>query len=148
MTWFPGIRAIGFGGALIAGAALAPAVGRAATGEPADYLQQGLYAQSQADAARQRAARLGAEGGQAYKTEQVQRAERKADIYQMQANEYFAAAGVPACQPIAPAYAPSPELKAAQERLARLRESGGWAYKTGAVARAEAEVQALTPPED
>jgi hypothetical protein len=39
--------------------------------------------------------------------------------------------------------APSPELAAAQKRLDNLRASGGWAYKTGAIQRAAAEVRQL-----
>jgi hypothetical protein len=42
---------------------------------------------------------------------------------------------------------PSPAEAAARARLEELRQAGGWAYKTGAVARAEREVQALAAPE-
>jgi hypothetical protein len=40
----------------------------------------------------------------------------------------------------------SPELAAAQARLQELRRAGGWAYKSGAVDRAEADVRALSGP--
>jgi hypothetical protein len=41
------------------------------------------------------------------------------------------------------ATAPSPELTAAQKRLDQLRASGGWAYKTGSIQRAAAELPHL-----
>jgi hypothetical protein len=41
----------------------------------------------------------------------------------------------------------SPALAEAQARLDELRKAGGWAYKSGAIARAEADVRALTAPQ-
>jgi hypothetical protein len=42
----------------------------------------------------------------------------------------------------------SPELAAAQARLQELRRAGGWAYKSGAIDRAEADVRALSRPRE
>lgn len=92
--------------------------------------------QQQADAARQRATELAKAGGWAFKTGQVQRAQREADQYQAEADALIAEAQ--SCPPPAP---PSPAQTAALARLADLRQAGGWAYKTGVVARAEREVQ-------
>jgi hypothetical protein len=122
----------------------APAAGTPTPGSSADYLQRGIQAQSDADASRQRAAQLATQGGFA---REARKANTQATSEQAKADQLFAKAGVPSCQALAPpAPPPSPELKAAQERLDRLRETGGSAYKNGSVARAEAEVEALTPP--
>jgi hypothetical protein len=43
--------------------------------------------------------------------------------------------------------AASPAQVAARARLTELRQAGGWAFKTGAVARAERDGQALASPE-
>ena len=96
-------------------------------------------AQQQADAARQRAAELERAGGWAYKVGLVEQARRDAVRYQAQADEAFAEAQ--ACPPPA---TPSPAQAAALARLGELRQAGGWAYKTGAVARAERDVQSQT----
>ena len=93
-------------------------------------------AQQQANAARQRAADLERAGGWAYKTGLVEQARRDAVRYQAQADE--AVAETQACPPPA---TPSPAQAAALMRLEELRQAGGWAYKTGAVARAERDVQ-------
>jgi len=97
-------------------------------------------AQAQADAARQRANDLAKAGGWAYKTGLVQQAQRDAARYQAEADE--ANAEVHSCPAVS--QSPSPALLAALGRLEELRQAGGWAYKTGAVARAEREVQSLT----
>jgi len=94
-------------------------------------------AQQQADAARERATELAKAGGWAYKSGLVDRAQRDAARYQAEANAALAEAY---CLPPA---APSPEQAAALVRLEKLHRAGGWAYKTGAVARAEREVQSL-----
>jgi hypothetical protein len=41
----------------------------------------------------------------------------------------------------------SSELAAAQTRVQELRQAGGWAYKSGAVDRAEADVRVLRGPQ-
>jgi|HubBroStandDraft_5_1064220.scaffolds.fasta_scaffold68856_3 hypothetical protein len=94
-------------------------------------------AQQRADAARQRATELASAGGWAYKTGLVAQAQRDAARYQEEADRAIAEAQ--ACPPPAP---PSPAQAAALARLEELRQAGGWAYKTGAVAQAEREVQA------
>jgi hypothetical protein len=170
MTWFPTIRSCVLGGALVVGAAAGVSGVASATagdttgmqpsgtmiivqpapqpesGSAAYYLQQGIEAQSQAAAARQRAQQLSAQNGEAYKSDEVQQANDEALMKQAKADAFFAQAGVPSCQALAPTPPPpSPELKAAEARLDRLRGAGGWAYKNGDVARAEADVKALTP---
>jgi hypothetical protein len=100
-------------------------------------------AQQQANAARQRAAELARAGGWAYKTGLVGQAQRDADRYQAEADRAYAEA-----QACPPAATWSPEQTAALARLEELRQAGGWAYKTGAVARAERDVQALTATAD
>jgi hypothetical protein len=92
--------------------------------------------QQQADAARQRATELARAGGWAYKTGLVQQAQRDAARYQEEADR--AVAEAQSCPPPAP---PSPAQVAALARLEELRQAGGWAYKMGAVARVEREVQ-------
>jgi hypothetical protein len=98
--------------------------------------------QAKADAARTKAAGLAKQGGWAYKTGAVDRAARDAARFQAEAD---AARGVTTS---APAPYVSPELADAQARLQELRQSGGWAYKSGAVARAEADVRALSGPRE
>lgn len=125
---------------IIAGVMLGlPAAGKAEESGQGAASARAATAQQQADAARQRAADLARAGGWAYKTGQVQEAEREAARYQGQADE--ANAEALSC-PRSPA--PSPALMAARARLDELRQSGGWAYKTGAVGRAEREVQSLS----
>lgn len=115
------------------------------TAESQYYLQRGIEAQNNANAAREEAAALKEQGGQAYKIQDVQRAEREAVVQQAAADQYFAMAGVPSCQRAAAEPVPeTPELKAAQHRLDQLKEQGGWAYKTGSVQRQERKVTALT----
>jgi hypothetical protein len=99
-------------------------------------------AQQQADAARERATELARAGGWAYKTGLVERAQRDAARYQAEADEALAEAR-DCPQPAAPSSAQSVALA----RLGELRQAGGWAYKTGAVARAEHEVQTLATPQ-
>jgi hypothetical protein len=95
-------------------------------------------AQQQADAARERAAELARAGGWAYKTGLVQQAQRDADRYQAEADEALAEAS--SCPPPA---ALSPAQSTALARLEELRRAGGWAYKVGAVGRAESELRSL-----
>lgn len=125
------------GAALIAFSVLgSPAIANAQTDDRGAALARAATAQQQADAARTRAAELAKGGGWAYKTGAVQRAERDAARYQAEADAAMAeAAGCPQPTPASPAQA------AAQERLTELRQAGGWAYKTGAVARAERDVR-------
>ena len=114
---------------------------KAQAGDPATSQARAATAQEQADAARQRAAELAKAGGWAYKTGLVQQAERDAARDQAEADR--ASAEAQSCRPAA---APSPEQAAALARLEELRQAGAWAYKTGAVARAEREVLSQTTP--
>lgn len=129
------------GTSVLAGLMLAAVTGSAGAHEMASSRSQSTgeiqSTQAKADAARSRAADLARQGGWAYKTGAVDRANAEAARYQAEAD----AATVPAAQPLV-----SLELTVAQERLADLRQAGGWAYKSGAVARAEADVTALSGP--
>ena len=122
---------------IISGVALGWSAGANAQASPRATSQaRGTAAQRQADAARQRATDLARAGGWAYKTGLVEQARRDAVRYQAEADEAFAEA-----QSCPPPATPSPAQAAALMRLEELRQAGGWAYKTGAVARAEREVQ-------
>jgi hypothetical protein len=99
-------------------------------------------AQQQADAARRRATELARAGGWAYKTGLVEQAQRDAVRYQAEANDALAEA-----QSCPPPATPSPAQAAALARVEELRQAGGWAYKTGAVARAERDLQSQTAPQ-
>jgi hypothetical protein len=138
--------ALALGGGLLATSAR-PAAAAAAVGvDEASYVafnDRANAAQVQADAASGRAAVLARQGGWAYKTGLVQGATRDAARWQAEADAYRAAASGP---PVAAAPV-SPALEDASARLAALRASGGWAYKCGAVARAEADVRALSGPQ-
>jgi hypothetical protein len=106
--------------------------------DPAAWQARAAAAQQEADAARLRAGALARAGGWAYKTGRVEQAQRDAARYQAEADEALATAlSCPAPS------APSPAQATALARLAELRSAGGWAYKSGAVARAERDVQAL-----
>jgi hypothetical protein len=95
-------------------------------------------AQAQADEARAHATDLAAQGGWAWKTGAIDRANAEAARYQAQADE---ARAVITGANRAPRV--SPEMAEAQDRVDNLKAAGGWAYKTGAVSRAEADVAAL-----
>ena len=130
-------------GLIIAGVTLGWATGANAQTSALDTSQTPVAtAQQHADAARQRATDLAKAGGWAYKTGQVERAQREAVRYQEEAERAVAEA-----QSCAAPATPTPEQSAALARLEELRQAGGWAYKTGAVARAEREVQALAAQE-
>jgi len=105
--------------------------------DPAVAQARVAAAQQQADAARLRASELAKGGGWAYKTGRVEQAQRDAARYQAEADEALAVA----LSCAAPS-APSPAQATALTRLAELRRAGGWAYKSGAVARAERDLQA------
>ena len=125
-------------GIIIAGLALGWSTGaNAQASARATAQSRAAAAQQQADAARQRATELARAGGWAYKTGLVQQAQRDAVRYQEEADK--AVAEAQSCPPPA---TPSQAQVAAIARLEELRQAGGWAYKTGAVARAEREVQA------
>lgn len=94
-------------------------------------------AQQQADASRQRATELARAGGWAYKTGLVAQAQRDAARHQEEADKALAEGQ--SCPPPAP---PSLAQAAALAQLEEVRQAGAWAYKTGAVARAEREAQA------
>jgi len=125
-------------GVVIAGVALGWATSANAQAS-ATSQSYSATAQQQADAARQRATELASAGGWAYKTGLVARAQRDAVRDQEQADR--AVAEPLSCAPSAP---PSPTQEAALARLEELRHAGGWAYKTGAVARTEREAQTPT----
>jgi hypothetical protein len=105
-------------------------------------------AETKASQARARSAELRKSGGWAYKIGAVDRAERDADRHQAAAARDLAAARLPGAALVdeLATPAPRPEEVAARERLRKLRQSGGWAYKTGLVAAAEADVKALSEP--
>jgi hypothetical protein len=125
-------------GLIIAGVTLGWSAGaNAQTSARATAQARATAAQQHADAARQRATELARAGGWAYKTGLVDRTQREAARYQEEADRAVAEA-----QSCPPAETPSPAQAAALARLEELRQAGGWAYKTGAVARAEREVQA------
>ena len=130
-------------GMIIAGVMIGWSTGaNAQASDRATSQSRAAVAQQEADAARQRATELARAGGWAYKTGLVGQAQRDADRYQTEADRAFAEA-----QACPPAATPSAEQAAALARLEELRRAGGWAYKTGAVARAEREVQALAVPQ-
>ncbi len=125
---------------IITGVALGWCTGaHAQASDRATAQARAVAAQQQADAARQRVSELAKAGGWAYKTGRVEQAQRDAARYQAAADE--AAAVALSCA--APA-APSPAQTTALARLEELRRAGGWAYKSGAVTRAERDVQALS----
>jgi hypothetical protein len=96
--------------------------------------------QAKADAARERADKYADQGGWAYKSGTVQRAEAEANRMQAKADAIRAqSSGVEAA-------APSPELQAAEARVKMLRDTGGPAYKSGEVDRAQARVLELSQP--
>jgi len=129
---------------IITGVALGWSAGaNAQASDRATSQARAAEAQQQADAARQRATELARAGGWAYKTGLFERAQRDAVRYQTEADRALAEAM--ACP--APAAA-SPAQAAALARLEELRHAGGWAYKTGAVARAEREVQSLAAADE
>ncbi|HVU51380.1 MAG TPA: hypothetical protein VHL80_11870 [Polyangia bacterium] len=95
--------------------------------------------QGAADAARERAEQLALMGGPAYKSGAMDQANREFAAHQAAADEARAVATAGS----AARYAPSPATTDAQDRLAALEAQGGWAYKSGAVDRQEAELNAL-----
>jgi hypothetical protein len=125
-------------GMIAAGVTLGWSTGANAQASAPDTSQGSVAtAQQQADASRQRATELARAGGWAYKTGLVGQAQRDAARHQEEADR--AAAEAQSCPPPAP---PSLAEAAALARLEELRQASAWAYKTGAVARAEREVQA------
>jgi hypothetical protein len=111
----------------------------AATAAP-DKLARVDVAQMQANATRARVDDLAKAGGWPYKTGLIRGYERQAAAYQAQANE--ARAEAMGAYPVAA----SPAVADAQERLANLKMAGGWAWKSGAVRRAEGDLRALEGP--
>jgi hypothetical protein len=134
---------LAIGLSIIVGSAAGLGARPARAQDSSDYAVAATSAQRSADEARARADHLAAQGGWAYKTGAVDRANADAARYQAEADQARAAMnGV--VEPAAPA---SPALMDAQERLEALKSAGGWAYKTGAVSRAEADVRELQAPE-
>jgi hypothetical protein len=112
--------------------------------------RQAQATESKAAGSRAQADELRRSGAWAYKTGAVDRAERNATRYQTKASGQFAQARLPGAGMVDELAAPVPSSSevAATERVERLRAQGGWAYKTGQVARAEAnarELSASTP---
>jgi hypothetical protein len=141
MNSFSKIRGIVF--AAVMTVALAA---KAMAGEPTPGALQGnsgqvAALQAKADVARARAAALTRQGGWAYKSGAFDRATQ--DVAQLQAAVDAARASGDQ-RAVAPV---SAELVAAQARVEELRKAGGWAYKSGAVGRAEADVRALGGPQ-
>lgn len=127
-------------GMIIAGVALGWSTGaNAQASARAKPQSRAAAAQQRANIARQRATELASRGGWAYKTGLVEQAQRDVARYQEEADTAVAEA-----QSCPPPPTPSPAQVAALARLEELRQAGGWAYKSGAVARAEREVQAQT----
>ncbi|HSY41238.1 MAG TPA: hypothetical protein VLA79_16980 [Polyangia bacterium] len=138
MNSFTKIRGIVFAGVMMVALA-----GKAMAGEPTAGALQGnsgqvAALQAKADVARVRATALARQGGWAYKTGAVDRATWEVARLQAAADAVRASGDQRAVAPI------SAELEAAQAREQELRKAGGWAYKSGAVARAEADVRALS----
>lgn len=123
-------------GVVLAGPALAEDVVpyAAPTDDPA------AAEQAKADAARQRADKYADQGGWAYKSGTVQRANAEANRMEAKADAIRAQASG-----VEPA-APSPELQAAEARVKVLRDTGGPAYKSGEVDRAQAKALELSQP--
>jgi hypothetical protein len=94
--------------------------------------------QAKADVARAQAVALSRQGGWAYKTGAVDRATQEVARLQAAADRARASGDQRAAAPV------SAELVAAQARVQELRKAGGWAFKSGAVDRAEADVRALS----
>jgi hypothetical protein len=140
MSSFSKIKGIVFAGVMTVALA-----GTAMAGEPSPGALQGnsgqvAALQAKADVARARAEALAQQGGWAYKTGAVDRANQEAARLQEVADMARASGDQRAAAPV------SAELAAAQARVEELRATGGWAYKSGAVARAEADVRALMGP--
>jgi len=141
MSSFTKIRRIVFAGVMMAALA-----GKAMAGEPTPGAVQGnsgqvAALQAKADVARARAAALARQGGWAYKSGAFDRATQEVARLQVEADAARASGDQRAVAPV------SAELVAAQARVQELRKAGGWAYKSGAVERAEADVRALSGPQ-
>ncbi len=125
-------------GMLVAGVALGWSAGaKAQPPAGAGPEVRAAVARQQANAARHRATELARAGGWAYKAGLVGQAQRDAARYQEEADR--AAAAAQACPASPP---PTSAEVGALARVEQLRSAGGWAYKTGAVARAERDAQA------
>lgn len=138
MSSFTKVRRIVFAGVMMAAVA-----GTAMAGEPTAGALQGNDGQvaaleAKADVARTRAAALARQGGWAYKTGAFDRATQDAARLQSAADAARASGDQRTAAPV------SAELAAAQARVQELRKAGGWAFKSGAVDRAEADVRALS----
>jgi hypothetical protein len=133
----------------IAGSAMSVLVGTARA-EPtpvpgstaAEALARANVAQTKADDASDRADELAKGSGWQYKTGVYQAAERQAATYEAEASAARAEATGANLAPMAV----SPAMTDAQERVANLKKTSGWAWKTGAIDRAEADVQAIKGP--
>src|SRR5882724_10356091 len=141
MSSFTKIRSVVFAGVMTVALA-----GKAMAGEPTPGALQGnsgqvAALQAKVDVARARAAALAQRGGWAYKTGAVDRATWEVARLQAAADAGRASGDQRALAPV------SAELAAAQARVEELRKAGGWAYKSGAVERAEADVRALGGPQ-
>jgi hypothetical protein len=139
---------IGMG--FVAGSAMtvlgAAGVASAAADEPSTLTPASADRAREADAraadARARADALAAQGGQAYKSGAVDRANAEAAYAEADAQQARAAVTGANMAP----YAVSPTMAAAQADLEALKAQGGQAYKSGAVSRAEADIASLKGP--
>jgi hypothetical protein len=103
---------------------------------------QARTSQAEADSARDRADELAKAGGWPYKTGLIDQTNREAARHEARADEAQAVATGAAWAP----YAVSPRMAELQDKLADEKAAGGWAWKTGTVARTEAEMEALKAP--
>jgi hypothetical protein len=135
MKPFSMIRRCVLAGLMVAGTA-APAAASADPAVAAATQERIDAAQARADAARARADFLARVGqGSAYKSGAIDSAKAEAYSAQAEADAWRTFLTTPP----PPA---STALDDAQDRLDYLKAQGGWAYKSGAVFRAEAEVNA------
>jgi hypothetical protein len=110
----------------------------------ADAAQRAQTAQQQADDAQARAADLSKQGGWVYKTGTYDRANQEAIRSQAQADD--ASAQVTGANTAPLAVSPTLEEEEKEARLQSLKQQGGWAYKSGAIRREEADIRHLEGP--
>jgi hypothetical protein len=140
MSSFSMIRRFVLAGFMVAGAA-APAAALMDPSVAAATQERVDTAQARADAARARADFLARVGqGSAYKSGAIDSAKAEAASAQAEADAWRTVL-------ISPLPPTSTALDDAQDRLDYLRAMGGWAYKSGAVDRAQAEASSIRAAE-